>query len=642
MDKLTEKLDGKTMDILSENISKIKELFPEVFCENKIDFEKLKEILGEYVEDKEEKYKFEWKGKSKAIKESQKQSTGTLRPCMEESKNWDSTENLYIEGDNLEVLKLLQKTYHGKVKMIYIDPPYNTGNDFVYPDNYKDNLQNYLELTGQVDGEGKKLGTNAEASGRYHTNWLNMMYPRLRLARNLLSDDGVIFISIANEEQANLKKVCDEIFGEDNFIETFIWTKTSTPPSLSTKSRKTVEYILCYEKYKNSTKYKGELLANGDAPLLNSGNNIRILEFPKGIIKFNIRDGIYKSGKYEKIDLIDDLIVNNGFNENQIKIAGEFKWTQDKLNQEIVDGTYFLIKTDKFSIRFQRGTREDNFKTPTNFINEKQMKIELNSTNGIGTNEVAGKELEQLGLKAIFDYTKPTTLIKYLAKFVTRDNDIVLDFFSGSATTAHAVMQFNAKDKCNRKFIMVQFPELTVEKSEAYKAGYKNICQIGKERIRRAGDKIVEDNKNKEGIENLDTGFKVFKLDSSNIKKWNPDYNNLEVTFDDMVNNFVEGRSEEDILYEVMLKFGINLTYPVEEYDIGENKVYSIGFGALFACFDDDITLEVAEGIIKLKKELSPEITRVVFKDNGFKNDSIKKNVELTLKRNNIEDVMSI
>ncbi len=635
-----EQIIGTSKDIVADNIEKLKEIFPEVFCEDKIDFERLQEVLGNYIEDKEERYRFEWNGKAKAIRISQTPSTGTLKPCKGESKDWDTTQNLYIEGDNLEVLKLLQKSYQNKIKMIYIDPPYNTGNDFIYKDDFKDNISNYLEITGQLDNDGNKISTTTESSGRYHTDWLNMMYPRLRLARNLMTDDGVIFISIANEEQCNLKKICDEIFGEENFIETFIWTKTSTPPSLSTKSRKTVEYILCYEKYKNNNKYRGELLANGDAPLLNSGNSVKALEFPVGKIKFNIQDGIYDKGKYEKIELLDDLVVENGFNKNVIRLAGEFKWTQDKLNQEINEGTYFLIKSNKFSIRFQRSERADDYKTPTNFISDKQMDIELNSNNKIGTNETAGKELESLGLKSIFDYTKPTSLIKYLLKFVTESDDIFMDFFSGSSTSAEAIMKLNAEDKGKRKFIMVQLPEVVDEKSEAFRNNYKNICDIGKERIKRAGEKILSENNIEE--DSLDVGFKVFKLDSSNIKKWNPDYDNLEQTFDDILENFLPNRTEEDIVYEIMLKYGIDLTYPVEERVINGKKVFSIGFGALIICLDDKINLDVINGIVELKEELEPEICRVVFKDNGFANDSVKTNAIEILKRNNIKEVMSI
>lgn len=644
MDSLMEKLNGKSKDILGENISKMKELFPEVFCEDKIDFERLKEVLGEYVEDKEERYRFEWNGKSKAVRESQKQSIGTLRPCKEESKKWDTTENLYIEGDNLEVLKLLQKTYHGKIKMIYIDPPYNTGNDFVYPDDYKDNLQNYLELTGQVDEDGKKLGTNSESGGRYHTNWLNMMYPRLRLAKNLLKDDGVIFISIDDNEVHNLRKVCDEIYGEENFLGRIM--PIVNPGGRDYKQiALTHEYLLVYSK----------------------SDDAKLHEIAKEV-KFKMRD---TNGEYELRDLRNR---NPKFHsENRPNLFYPF-YVNPNIKDEYECCAVSLKKTNDYNIEIKPYNsmgkesvwRWGNIKAIQNIVLNNIDKSQIvakpkkdgewticeknrKSTTKVKSIWNESKMRTEEGTRMIrkifdftpFDHPKPIEFIKRLIE-MSGETGIILDFFSGSSTTAHATMQLNAEDGGSRKFIMVQIPEPTDEKSEAYKVGYKNICEIGKERIRRTGEKIKEENKDKEGIEDLDIGFKVFKLDSSNIKKWNPDYDNLEFSIDDMVNNFVEGRSSEDILYEVMLKFGIDLTYPIEECNINGNKVYSIGFGALFACFDDNITLDVAEGIIKLKEKLSPEITRVVFKDNGFRNDSIKKNIELTLKRNNIEEVMSI
>lgn len=631
-------LDGNTPDIAEENIQKLKQIFPDVFTEDKVDFEKLQQVLGNYVEDSNERYNFTWNGKGQALRLSQTPSLGTLRPCKEESKDWDTTQNLYIEGDNLEVLKLLQKSYHSKVKMIYLDPPYNTGKDFVYKDDFHDSLENYKKITGQVDSEGNKLSTNTEASGRYHTDWLNMMYPRLRLARNLLTDNGAIFISINDNEVHNLRKICDEVFGEDNFIDYFLWTKTSTPPSLSNKSRKTVEFVLCYEKEKNNYRYYGNELDNGDAPLLNTGNPRKSLTFPIGTINLTfVESGVFKAGKYGKVELMNDLVVKDGKNSNEAILNAEFKWSQDNINEEISRGTYFLIKTDKFSIRFQRVDNEGKYKTPNNFIN-----IELNKEKGIGTNESAVKELESLGLNGMFDYPKPISLIESIIKMIIKEDKeaIILDFFSGSATTAHAVMQLNAEDGGNRKFIMVQLPEPTEEKDEAYKAGYMNICEIGKERIRRAGEKIKEE----KGLEaqNLDIGFKVLRLDTSNIRKWQPDYDDLEQSLLDYIDNYVEGRTELDVVYEIMLKYGLDLTYPVDEFTIADKKVYSIGFGMLMICLDDEITTEVARGILAKAKELSPESTRVVFKDNGFKTDSNKTNIKEILKAGGIEEFITI
>ena len=634
----TTTLDGKTPDIAEENIQKLKQLFPEVFTDNKVDFENMQQVLGKYVEDSNERYNFTWNGKGRALRISQTPSLGTLRPCKEESKDWDTTQNLYIEGDNLEVLKLIQKSYYSKVKMIYIDPPYNTGKDFVYKDDFHDSLENYKRITGQVDGNGKLISTNTEASGRYHTNWLNMMYPRLRLARNLLTDDGVIFISIDDNEVHNLRKICDEIFGEDNFIDYFLWTKTSTPPSLSNKSRKTVEFVLCYEKKKNNYRYYGSELENGDAPLLNTGNPRKSLTFPIGTINLTFVDsGVFEAGKYGKVELMNDLVVKDGKNSNEVILNAEFKWGQDTLNEEISRGTFFLIKSDMFSIRFQRIDNEGKYKTPNNFLD-----IELNKERGVGTNESAVKELEILGLHGMFDYPKPISLIESIIKMITKEDKeaIILDFFSGSATTAHAVMQLNAEDSGNRKFIMVQLPEPTDENSEAYKAGYMNISEIGKERIRRAGEKI----KKEKGLEtqDLDIGFKVLKLDTSNIRKWQPDYDNIEQSLLEYVDNFVEGRTELDVVYEIMLKYGLDLTYPVDEFTIEQKKVYSFGFGMLMISLDDEITTEVAKGIIAKIKELSPESSRVVFKDNGFKTDSNKTNIKEILKSGGVEEFITI
>ena len=649
------KMDGKSLDILECNIKKMRELFPEVFTENKIDFEKLQEVLGDYVEDREERYNFTWSGKSRALRLSQTPSTGTLRPVREDSKDWCTTQNLYIEGDNLEVLKLLQKTYHNRIKMIYIDPPYNTGKDFVYKDDYRDNMRNYLEITGQVNGEGKKIGTNSEISGRYHTDWLNMMYPRLRLAKNLLSDDGVIFISIDDNEAYNLRKICDEIFGEDNFI-------ALLPTIMNLKGNNdqfgfsgTHEYTVVYAK-------------NYDRCVLN--------EFPLDDEELDewLEDeyGMYKRGAnlkstgvnaprekrpnlYFPIYVLDGALqnANAGDGNNTLKWSLEkfdekciavfpvtnneemsWRWSKERFKQNSHD--VIVVTNERGEISFYKKQRPSIGGIPSKKPKSIFYKPEYSSGNGTA-------EIKELFGERIFPNPKPLALLKDIIQIGTVHNTIILDLFSGSSTTAHAVMQLNAEDGGNRKFIMVQLPEPTDEKSEAYNAGYQNISEIGKERIRRAGDKILEDNKDKEGIENLDIGFKVFKLDSSNIKEWNPDYDDLEATLDEMVDNFVPDRTEEDILYEIMLKYGIDLTYPIDDFSVSGKKVYTIGLGMLFVCLDDDITLDVVDGILDKIEQLSPEDDpRVVFKDNGFKNDTVKTNALLTLKRNNLKYVVSI
>lgn len=647
MDKLDPKKDGSSKDILEENIQKLKEIFPEIITEGKIDPEKLKETLGDFVENKDERYSFNWNGKSKAKRLAQTPSMSTLRPSPEESVNWKDTENLFIEGDNLEVLKLLQKSYYKKVKMIYIDPPYNTGQQFIYPDDFKDNIKNYLELTGQVDKEGRKLSANAETSGRYHTDWLNMMYPRLKLARNLLRDDGVIFISIDDHEVANLKKMCDEIFGEENFISIFSWMKTATPPSLSPKVRRKMEWVLLYQKSSNLRELSGKKVSGGDMPLLNEGNAVIKLTFPKKTVSSNLNDGAYKAGKRDRVILHNDVQVKNKEIINDFVLEGPFKWTQETLLQEVDLGARFIVKTDKFAIRYIRERRKG--KTPSNLITKKEC--------GVGTNEDGAKELKGLLGKKIYDYPKPASLLWHLITIGTlqENDDIVLDFFAGSATTAHAVLDLNKEDGGNRKFIMVQFPELCDKESEAYKEGYKTIVDIGKERIRRVikkiqkkrGRKREKDNilfKDKESSDKnkLNLGFKVFKLDSSNIKPWEATPENLEESLFDAVDNIKSKRKETDVLYELLFKYGLGLTVPIEERKIADKKAYVIGAGALIVCLADDITVEAAEGIVKLKDELNPEIIRVVFKDSGFKDDVAKTNATQILKQHGIEDVKSL
>lgn len=627
-------LNGKTPDIAEENIKKLRQIFPDVFTEDKVDFEKLQQVLGDYVEDSNERYNFTWNGKGKALRLSQKPSLGTLRPCKEESKDWDTTQNLYIEGDNLEVLKLLQKSYHNKVKMIYIDPPYNTGKDFVYKDSFRDSLGNYKEITGQVDSEGNRVSTNTEASGRYHTDWLNMMYPRLRLARNLLSYDGVIFISIDDNEVDNLKKVCNEVFGEDNFIAQLTWENREGGGSSDSKFfRIKHEYILCYSKDYNFASIKGLPVEDRD--------------------RYRLEDKHVKTrGKYQLIKLdsaslgyiksLDYPIMGpNGIeiypNKGKEKIS-RWRWSKNKLDWGQKNDFVVIQKdrNDEWAVYTKQYLNCDN---EGNII-ERTIKP-IGVIDKYSTTQ-SNRLMRKLMDGAIFQYSKPYELIRFLTEISTDENSIILDFFSGSATTAHSVMQLNAEDRGNRKFIMVQLPEPTNKKSEAYKSGYKNICEIGKERIRRAGEKIKEENKDNADIEDLDIGFKVLKLDTSNIRKWQPDSDNLEQSLLDYVDHYMEGRTELDIVYEIMLKYGLDLTYPVEEFVIADKKVYSIGFGMLMICLDDEITKDIAHGILDKVKELGPESSRVVFRDNGFKTDSNKTNIKEILKVGGIEEFITL
>lgn len=624
-----EKLKMHSQNKVTANIKSIAALFPNCVTERKnadgeveyaIDFDILRQELSDVVvEGKEERYQFTWPDKKKSILAANAPISDTLRPCREESVDFDNTQNLYIEGDNLAVLKLLQETYLGKIKMIYIDPPYNTGNDFVYNDDFAESAEEYLAHSGQFDEEGNRLVANTESNGRFHTDWLNMIYPRLKLAKDLLADDGIIFISMDDNEIENLKKACDEIFGEQNFATQFIWTKTSTPPSLSHKCRKTVEYVLCYEKSLDNTRYFGSLLSGGDVPLLNSGNPIKELTFPVGSVRFNfIKNGTINPGYYDKVELLDDVYVSDGVNSNEFRMKAEFKWGQPMLNTEVDNGTYFICKTEKLSIRFQRPYDENNYKTPNNFLN-----LELGKEIGIGTNESAVKELEELGISKFFDFPKPISLIKYLINMIAKfDKDaIVLDFFSGSATTAHSVMKLNAEDNGHRKFIMVQLPEETDVKSEAYKAGYKTICDIGKERIRRAGAKIKEEN----GMmaQNLDIGFRVLKLDSSNMKDvyYNPDEYEPSM-FESLTDNIKADRTPEDLLFQVMLDLGVLLSSKIEETTVCGKKVFNVADGYLYACFDSNVSEETITEIAKKKPYY------FVMRDSSMANDSVATNFE--------------
>lgn len=544
-------ISGTSMNIVADNIEKLKGIFPEVFCEDKVDFERLQEVLGNYIEDKEERYRFEWNGKSKAIRIAQTPSTGTLRPCKEESKDWDTTQNLYIEGDNLEVLKLLQKSYQNKVKMIYIDPPYNTGGEFVYPDDYRDSIKNYLKITNQVDEKGKIIGTNSDENGRYHTDWLNMIYPRLRLAKNLMIDDGIIFISIDNNEIHNMRKICDEIFGEENFIEEIIWKNKYGSGAQTRGFIEVHEYILAYSKTPISF-LTSELDEEGQK------------SYAKKDEKYQSRGGyITQPLMTRSLGDRENLKYSIYYNGEEIVPNKQWVWSKDRLEKAIENNEVeFNKKPDgTYSVRAKKYLYNED----GTMRRGKPISILNGPFNQEGTQE----NREMFNGKVPFDFTKPSALIKYLISMEINEKKdkefIVLDFFSGSSTSADAVMQLNAYDNGNRKFIMVQLPEVIKNKSEAYSLGFRNICEIGKERIRRAGEKIKEENRHKHGIEDLDIGFKVFKLDSSNIKKWNPDYDKLEQSFDDILENFMPNRTEEDVVYEIMLKYGIDLTYPVEE-----------------------------------------------------------------------------
>ena len=626
-----EKLNGTSMDLIQENVKKLKEIFPEIFTEDQVDLDLLGELLsngGGYrkLDTSKERYSLTWNGKSEARQIAQEVSTGTLRPAKEESKNWDNTENIYIEGDNLEVLKLLQKSYHGKIKMIYIDPPYNTGKDFVYKDNFKDNIENYKEITGQINKEGIKLTTNTETNGRYHSDWLNMMYPRLKLARNLLTDDGVIFISIDDNEQANLKKICDEIFGEENFVADFIRKTKSTTNDAKTGINYQHEFLICYSK-----NFQYVNLLGGEKNLENYSNPD---SDPKG--DWISDNPSAKSGSMEN----NYFSIKNPYTgkEDYPPVGRYWLFSKRTLPNYIESGK---IKFKKDVSKNERGFIFKRYKNELKTL--KQTFDSLFFVDNLFMNQKATKELIELKLAEYFLYPKGVEFLKKILLHSTEKEDIVLDFFSGSATTAHSVMQLNAEDGGNRKYIMVQLPELCDEDSEAYKVGYKNICEIGKERIRRAGEKIKSDESLPlENREKLDIGFKVFKLDSSNIKEWDTDTENLQQTLLDSIENIKSDRSSLDVLYEILLKYGLDLNIPIEE----NKDFYSIGGGSLLVSLNREIDDEVIDSICKEYRnllEIDKEFkTTVILRDNLFKDDEVKTNAIKKLEQVGISEIRSI
>lgn len=559
----------------------------------------------------EERYQFTWPDKRAHAHLANTPTTKTLRPCREESVDFDHTQNLYIEGDNLDVLKVIRETYLGKVKMIYIDPPYNTGNDFVYNDDFSQTVSEYQENSGQFDNEGNCLVQNTESNGRFHTDWLNMIYPRLKVARDLLTEDGVIFISIGEQEIDNLKKCLNEIFGQSNNIETYIWESTFRPDNSSSIMRRNAEYIVCFAKnIANIDKLVGEVKKKEGLPSLTK-NSMKesILKFPADIVLTYLDDGIYRKGVRDSYELLDDVEVKDGLIVNDFRLKGRMIWGQENLNREIASGTKIIIKGNGFVPYTDKGG--DSVMSPTKIIPNKL----------VGDVLSANAEMSKLFTNKVFPYPKPLTLIKYLLSYFLNKEFIVLDFFSGSATTAHAVMQLNAEDGGNRKFIMVQLPEKTDEKSEAYKAGYKTICEIGKERIRRAGKKIKEENADKEGIDKLDIGFRVLKLDSSNMQDvyYTPQDFSEQALFAD---NVKPDRTAEDLLFQVMLDLGVELSATIEQRTIDDKLVFFVNDNHLVACFDEAISESTITEIAKMQPRY------FVMRDSSLASDNVADNFD--------------
>ena len=643
---MMDNLKMHSLDGVQRNIDLIGELFPNAITEVKrngkaehaVDFDVLRQELSDsIVEGREERYQFTWPDKKKAMLAANAPITATLRPVVTDSVGKDGTpggfdsENLYIEGDNLEVLKLLQETYLGKVKMIYIDPPYNTGNDFVYEDDFAQSTEDYMGNSGQYDEEGNRMVTNTESNGRFHTDWLNMIYPRLKLAKDLLAEDGVIFISIDDNEIENSLKVCSEVFGKGNYLACF--------PRVTKKAGKTTEaiarnhdYLLSYAKSSavklylpshtdDGFKFSDEFIDTRGKYKLNQTLDYDSLQYSASLdYPITVKGKTFYPGQsYEKY-----LERQKG---NHARADWAWRWSKELFEFGLKNG-FIVIKDYESHSRIYTKTYQNCkiVKKGNGFQLEYMERTKAISTLEFIENEYSNdnskKNITQVFDAAVFDYSKPVELLKTITSYATSTSDVVLDFFSGSATTAHAVMKLNAEDGGHRKFIMVQLPEKTDEKSEAYKAGYKNICEIGKERIRRAGRKIKED----AGLTapaNLDIGFRCLRLDESNMKPvyYTPDEVGQQDLFS-LVDNVKEDRTPEDLLFQVMLDLGVLLSSPIEVKEIAGKKVFNVADGFLLACFDHDVTEDTVKAIAQMKPYYA------VFRDSSMADDSVATNFD--------------
>lgn len=635
--------EAQSADLIADNIAKLKAMFPELLTETtqggkttaSLNVEVLKNLIGDAAAaDSEEKYGLNWHGKRKARQMALTPSTGTLRPAPDESVDWDTTQNLMIEGDNLEVLKLLQKSYAGKVKLIYIDPPYNTGNDFVYPDSFKDNIRNYLELTDQSQ-DGKKITSNTDASGRFHTDWLNMIYPRLRLARNLLTESGLIFISIGDAEVANLRSACDEIFGSENFVASVIWQKKYGPKSDAKHFSESHDFVIVYAK---------------------SIDNANIVRLPKSdkqndryVNQDNDPRGPWKAGDVLRNEPREYAIFPVKLPSGREVLPPpntSWRYTREKFAELIADNRIWFGKDGDSRPAYKRFLSEVSDSIPAETIW---------MHGDAGHNDAAKKELRALfDEQAPFDTPKPVKLLERILSVGTEagSSDLVLDFFAGSGTTAHAVFKLNSEDGGQRRFILVQLPEpLDLNsKEQSASAAFcdsinrpRHIAEITKERIRRAGSIIRSENPLIAG----DFGFRVFRLDSSNIRAWTPNKEDLSGTLLANLEHIQPGRSNIDVLYEVLLKLGLDLCVPIEQQQIAGKTVHSIGAGALLACLDEHISVADAEplalGLAQWREQQGTATeTTAVFRDSAFENDVAKSNLAAILEQHGVKHVRSL
>ncbi|OZA27113.1 MAG: site-specific DNA-methyltransferase [Hydrogenophilales bacterium 17-64-11] len=629
--------EAQSADLLAGNIEQLKALFPELITEGPngiaVNVDVLKALVGDKtVIDADEKYGLNWHGKRRARQLALTPTTGTLRPCPDESVDWDSTQNLMIEGDNLEVLKLLQKSYAGKVKLIYIDPPYNTGKDFVYPDNFQDSIKNYLELTGQVEG-GQRISSNTEASGRFHTDWLNMMYPRIKLARNLLRDDGFIFASIDDNEVTNLRAVLDDLFGAENFVANVIWQKKYSTKADSKDFSESHDFLICYRK-SDEAQIRG--LARSDAQeatYKNTDNDPRGPWASDNLLRTEVREYA-----------IFGVMAPNG-HEHWPPEGSSWRFNKERMAELIVDNRIWFGETGNSKPRLKRFRSEVRDAIPPQTIWTFEQ---------VGHTDEGTKQLAELfgSTRTPFPNPKPSRLLQRVVQVGSTDDDIVVDFFAGSGTTGQAVWEQNVVDGAKRRFIAVQLPEpLSEENKEDMSAIHfcnqlgkrHTIAELTKERLRRAAVKVKEDNPLFAG----DTGFRVFKLDHSNIRAWNPTTADLEADLLAHQDHLVEGRTESDILYELLLKLGLDLCVPIEQRTVNGKDVHSVGAGVLMACLAPKISQEdvepLAQGIVAWHQELAPAgDTTCVFRDSAFADDVAKTNLAAILEQHGIRNVRSL
>jgi adenine-specific DNA-methyltransferase len=644
---------AQSADILADNLSQLKSLFPEAFAEGKVQFDTLRQLLGGTVDEADEKYGLNWHGKRRARQIALTPSTGTLRPYpnLDESVDWATTQNLMIEGDNLEVLKLLQKSYSGKVKLIYIDPPYNTGKDFVYPDDFRDGIRNFLELTGQMKG-GARLAANVDASGRFHTDWLNMMYPRVRLARSLLSNDGMIYLSVDDNEVHNLRKICDEVFGEENFIGQFIIN--SSPSAIDYGHiAKMNDYALLYAKDLAETTSNQLTEEDKEFKYSDATGQFNIYPLYNGNVAFNpkTRPNLYYPFYLNPNSKIGSEFYEIGLDKQdgwaqvfpvisrKDGIQRVWRWGRDKsrgeLNREIVG-----YKTDEGEYRVVQKSRHTG-----KVIRSLQIDKDISTRRGTA-------EVEELFGQKVFPFPKPIELIRRFIAVATDSDSIVVDFFAGSGTTGHATLLQNSLDGGTRRFILVQLPEVLDinDDQQRIAAEYceklgkpKTIAELTKERLRRAGKKIRQENSLFAG----DTGFRVFKLDESNLRTWNPNRENLAETLLAHNEHVLSGRSDDDIVYELLLKFGLDLCIPLESRTVAGKTVGAVGGGVLMLCLAEKISANevemVAAGMVAWHKVLAPAgDSTVVFRDSAFADDVAKTNMAAILAQNGLENVRSL